>query len=318
MASEIIQSDEKGLSRAARTLREGGLVAFPTETVYGLGADACSGDSVAKIYEMKQRPQFNPLIMHAPSLDAAMTLGKFNSAARACAKSFWAVGSKGGLTLVVPKSDDCPISSLALAGGETIALRVPSHPIALALLRESGLFLAAPSANPSGGLSPTTAAHVAQSFADKSLLILDGGQAQLGLESTIVACLPSGNVLLRAGSLESAKIESVLGAPLKMMADEGKIKLSAGRLPSHYAPRATLRLNANAPVSGEGFLGFGAMKTEFNLSENSDLAEAAKNFFAFLHQLDSLYGKIAVAPIPQEGLGIALNDRLLRASAPRN
>ena len=317
MASTIITPQEN-LALAAARLREGELVAFPTETVYGLGADATRSDSVAKIFAMKQRPTFNPLIIHALDKSAAQKLGKFNSAALALAQAFWE--KAGGLTLVVPKAENCPICPLALAGGETIALRVPAHPIARALLKQSGLFLAAPSANPSGKLSPTKAEHVARLLGEQ-ILILDGGATDKGLESTIIGCLPEGNFLLRSGAVPSAEIEKVLGSALNFIKEPTGKKLSSGRLLSHYAPNAKLRLNATQAKSGEGFLAFGKTASLrahptgcFNLSESGDLAEAAHNFFSMLHEMDRLYDAIAVAPIPNEGLGIAINDRLRRAA----
>lgn len=315
MASEIIPPHKEGIERAALHLHSGKLVAFPTETVYGLGADACLTDSVAKIFATKQRPSFNPLIIHIAYLEDGLALGKFNESARALAEAFWQSG-RGGLTLVVPKTKTCPVSELALAGGSTIGLRLPAHAAALALLKESGLFIAAPSANPSSKLSPTTAEHVRDSFPNEDIFILDGGATQLGLESTVIGCLPSGDFLLRAGAIETEEIESLLGKKLSAT-EEGATKLSAGRLPLHYAPAATLRLNATEALEGEGYLAFGARartQTEFNLSPSGNLTEAAHNFFAMLHAMDRLYNKIAVAPIPEQGLGIALNDRLRRAS----
>ena len=298
------------LDDAVRTLRDGGLVAFPTETVYGLGADATNGRAVARIYEAKGRPQFNPLIVHVRDADEAARYAVFHGPARQLAEAFW----PGALTLVLPRTVDCPLSTLVSAGLDTVALRVPAHPVAAKLIAQSGLPIAAPSANASGRITATTAAHVARSLGDKVDVILDGGAAPLGLESTVVGFDGERPVLLRAGAIARDAIEAVVG-PLG--APDDAIR-SPGQLASHYAPRAALRLSAREARDGETLLGFGpdAPRGARNLSASGDLREAAANLFAMLHELDGA-GAIAVMPIPNEGLGEAINDRLARAAAPR-
>jgi L-threonylcarbamoyladenylate synthase len=314
----IAKADAKAISRAARLLREGRLVAFPTETVYGLGADATSDQAVAGVFEAKARPQFNPLIVHVADMAAARRLGRFDPAAQALADAFW----PGPLTLVVPREKDCPVSLLASAGLDTLALRVPAHPVAHALLVETGRPVVAPSANLSGRLSPTAAAHVAEGLGTTVAMILDGGRCAIGIESTIVGVDSDTPVLLRAGAIERAAIEAVLGHELA--APRGSDRPSApGQLASHYAPRAALRLEATAIDAGEALLAFGANLPEhagamLNLSPTGDLRQAAANLFAHLRELDATgAATIAVMPIPHEGLGEAINDRLARAAAPR-
>lgn len=313
MTSQIMLINEKGLANAVERLHAGKLVAFPTETVYGLGADATNADSVAGIFAVKTRPLFNPLIIHIASLTHAKKFGKFNASAEKLAQNFW----PGGLTLVVPKTNACPICDLALAGGDTVALRMPANKTAQQLLSLSGLAIAAPSANCSGRLSPTRPEHVKNSFGNKAdILILDGGACALGLESTIIGCLPEGDFLLRWGAIEVEVIEKCLGKKLLLPQTEGDKKLSPGRLASHYAPNAQLRLNATNIQPDEALLAFGKsdLPHSFNLSLSGNLPQAAKNFFTMLHQMDTLYDKIAVAPIPNIGLGRAINDRLRRAA----
>ncbi|HHN73345.1 MAG TPA: threonylcarbamoyl-AMP synthase [Thermopetrobacter sp.] len=315
------------VDRAVAALRAGRLVAFPTETVYGLGADATSDAAVAAIFAAKGRPRFNPLIIHVADADAAAALGCMGAPARRLAEAFW----PGPLTLVVPRAPHCPVSPLACAGLDTIALRVPSHPLALAMLRAFGRPVAAPSANVSGRLSPTEAEHVAEGpLADHVEVILDGGECPVGVESTIVGIVGQGPPrLLRPGGIPRAEIEEVLGEPLAEGATPAARGGSAGRpsapgqLASHYAPRARLRLNAAAPRPGEMFLAFGPDAPHdvpgLNLSPSGDLVEAAANLYAYLHILDETgVDTIAVAPIPEEGLGEAINDRLRRAAAPRD
>ncbi len=305
------------MAQAVETLQKGGLVAFPTETVYGLGADARNEQAVAAIYAAKQRPSFNPLIIHIASQAQAEKLGIFNAVAQKLAAHFWA----GALTLVVPRQPDCPISTLACAGLDSVALRIPAHPLARQLLQESGLPLAAPSANPSGGLSPTQADHVRKAWPD--MLVLDGGACSIGLESTIIGCLDDQPVLLRTGALARENIEAVLGQSLTELPDEQNqtARLAPGRLAQHYAPQAQLRLNVQHVNDDEALLAFGdtlpAHKNIcLNLSPSGDMAEAAANLFAHLHTLDKSTDKIAVMPIPHSGLGEAINDRLSRAAAP--
>jgi L-threonylcarbamoyladenylate synthase len=299
------------LDDAVRVLRSGGLVAFPTETVYGLGADAANGRAVARIFEAKGRPHFNPLIVHVRDAAEAMRHAVFHAPARKLAEVFW----PGALTLVLPRAADCRLSDLVSAGLDTVALRVPAHPIAARLIAESGLPIAAPSANASGRITATTAAHVARSLGDKVDVIIDGGATPLGLESTVVGFDGERPVLLRAGAVAREAIEAAVG-PLAAPDD---VVRSPGQLASHYAPQATLRLDATRARAGETLLGFGSGAPEAarNLSPTGDLREAAANLFAMLHELDSA-GAIAVMPIPHEGLGEAINDRLARAAAPRD
>jgi L-threonylcarbamoyladenylate synthase len=301
------------ISAAVTALTHGRLVAFPTETVYGLGADATNDAAVARVYDAKGRPRFNPLISHVASLAEAELLGEFAAEARRLAAVFW----PGPLTLVVPRSRDCPVSLLASAGLPSIAIRVPRHPLALELLRAFGRPVVAPSANLSGRTSPTTAAHVRRQLGGKVAMILDGGPCTVGLESTVVSFIEEEPNLLRPGGIARTDIENVLGHPIEAAADSGKL-LSPGRLESHYAPQARLRLNAEAPRNGEAYLGFGGSGGKYNLSPSGDLVEAAANLFRMLHELDEQGAHvIAVAPIPATGLGEAINDRLIRAAAPR-
>jgi L-threonylcarbamoyladenylate synthase len=308
----MVSSNE--ISKAAEILRRGGLVAFPTETVYGLGADATSDLAVAKIYEAKGRPSFNPLIVHVTSLAEAKRLGRFDESSERLAREFW----PGPLTLVVPRADDCPVSLLASAGLDTIALRVPQHDVALALLREFGKPVVAPSANPSGRISPTTAQHVRDGLGWKVDCTLDGGACAVGVESTVVRVMDDGPYQLRAGGVSREAIELVLDR--KLMSPTRFDELHApGQLASHYAPRAALRLESAFPDAGEVFLGFGNYAYgPYSLSPRGDLVEAAANLFRLLHEIDAAGADaIAVAPVPNHGLGEAINDRLKRAAAPR-
>ena len=298
--------------RAAAIIQSGGLIAFPTETVYGLGADATNNLAVAKIYEAKGRPQFNPLIAHVGDVEEAFALAAFNADALKLAARFW----PGPLTLVLPRRAGCPVSMLASAGLPSLALRVPQHPLALELLRAVSRPIVAPSANPSGKISPTTAAHVRERLGDKVDLILDGGPCAVGLESTIVSLLDDTPRLLRAGGLARGEIEDALG--VELLAPSAGPLHAPGQLESHYAPQARLRLNAVEWEKGEARLGFGAMDAPLNLSPRGDVVEAAANLFAMLHTLDAEgAATIAVAPIPMRGLGEAINDRLKRAAAPK-
>jgi L-threonylcarbamoyladenylate synthase len=301
---------------AAQALRDGQLVAFPTETVYGLGADATNDTAVAKVYAAKGRPAFNPLITHVADAEAAFRLGEFNADARKLALAFW----PGPLTLVVPRQPDCPVSLLASAGLPSIAIRVPSHPMALEFLRACGCPVVAPSANPSGKISPTTAEHVRKYLKDKVAAILDGGRCKVGVESTVVGFLDDGPKLLRHGGITRAEIEAVLGHGLSVESHSQRPH-APGQLLSHYAPQAELRLNAVAPRDGEAYLGFGPLHAHgpYTLSTSGDLVEAAASLFRLLHEIDATGVRgIAVAPIPHHGLGEAINDRLLRAAAPRD
>jgi L-threonylcarbamoyladenylate synthase len=300
----------EAIIQAAKILTDGGLVAFPTETVYGLGADATNGEAVAGIFAAKGRPRFNPLIVHVTDIEQAQQHGEFNPAARRLAQMFW----PGALTLVLPRRAQTRLSHLVSAGLDTVALRVPSHPVAQQLLLRSGHPIAAPSANVSGKVSATTAAHVAESLGGKIDFILDGGAAALGLESTVIGFENDLPVLLRPGAIARDEIEALVGP---LAAADGTIR-SPGQLESHYAPRAGLRLNADAVRPGETLLGFGAVTgASRNLSPRGDLKEAAANLFAMLRELDNSAAFIAVSPIPMSGLGEAINDRLQRAAAPR-
>ena len=313
MTAPILSGDNPAAIRAAVSLlRDGGLVALPTETVYGLAADATSGAAVAALYAAKGRPKFNPLISHVTGLEMAESLARFNPLARKLAEAFW----PGPLTLVLPRTPDCPISELAGAGLETLAVRAPAHPVAQALIKAFGGPLVAPSANPSGGVSPTQARHVAEGLGEHIGMILDGGPCKIGVESTVIGFDGDKPLLLRKGGLARENIEAITG-PLAVP-DAASPKASPGMLKSHYAPRARLRLQAVSPEQGEAFLGFSTSKNaDLNLSPDGNLLEAAANLFAFLRQLDaSGVSGIAVAPIPDEGLGEAINDRLQRAAAP--
>ena len=313
MTASILAADTpQAIARAAAVLREGGLVAIPTETVYGLAADASNAAAVARLYAAKGRPRFNPLIAHVTGIEMAKTLAQWPDLADALARAFW----PGPLTLVLPKLDTAPICDLANAGLDSVAIRAPGHAGAQALLSAFGGPLVAPSANPSGRVSPTTARHVNDGLGEKLDLILDGGPSTVGLESTVIAIVDGYATLLRPGGLERARIEAVTG-PLAI-AGHSDAPASPGMLASHYAPRAALRLNALAADPGEVLLGFGAIDGDLNLSPRGDLAEAAARLFAALREMDAPGVKrIAVAPIPDEGLGEAINDRLQRAAAPR-
>ncbi|MGQ3357521.1 MAG: L-threonylcarbamoyladenylate synthase [Phreatobacter sp.] len=313
-----LDADAAGIAEAGRLLRAGRLVAFPTETVYGLGADATDGRAVAAIYAAKGRPSFNPLIAHVATIEAALRFGRFDAHATALARAFW----PGPLTLVVPAAPGGHVSDLARAGLETVGLRVPSHPVAQALLAAAGRPVAAPSANRSGHVSPTTAAHVLADLDGRIDAVVDGGPTDVGVESTIVACLGSPPVLLRPGGVPRDAIEAVIGRPLA--AATGEATIAPGMLASHYAPEAAMRLDATAAEPGEALLAFGpdvppGAANVLNLSVAGDLAEAAANLFGHLRLLDaSGVRRIAVMPIPPEGLGEAIRDRLARAAAPRD
>lgn len=321
--TERLGHDATSLDRAAALLRGGGLVAFPTETVYGLGADATRAQAVAGIYAAKERPCFNPLIAHVASAEAALGQGAFDAAARALAAAFW----PGPLTLVVPAAPGCTVCDLARAGLDSVALRVPSHPLAQDLLERVGRPVAAPSANRSGRVSPTCADHVLADLDSRIDAVLDGGPAQVGVESTIVACLGGRPRLLRPGGVPREAIEHVIGQPLAGLDQaDADAPRAPGLLASHYAPRALVRLEACAIDPDEAVLLFGDTRLPgldqaraiLNLSPRGDLVEAATNVFAHLRALDETGADaIAVAPIPDRGLGEAINDRLRRAAADR-
>ena len=320
-ATRMAKADAAAAADAARVLAAGGLVAFPTETVYGLGADATSGPAVARLYDAKGRPAFNPLIAHVADVADAERLARFDADAARLAKAFW----PGPLTLVLPKAAGCPVAELATAGLDTIAVRVPAHKVARDILAAFGKPVVAPSANRSGHVSPTCAEHVAADLAGRIDLIIDGGATPVGVESTIVACLGE-PVLLRPGGLPRAAIERALG---RSLADPAPARdtddpIAPGMLATHYAPRTRLRLNALRVAAGEALLAFGPVPAEgaeratcvLNLSARGDLVEAAANLFAHLRALDAAgAGTIAAMPVPREGLGEAINDRLERAAA---
>lgn len=310
--TQMLAPDTAGIARAADLLRAGRLVAFPTETVYGLGADARNGKAVARIYQAKGRPAFNPLIVHVPTLKAARALAEFSDDALRLAAAFW----PGPLTLVLPIKANSGLSDLVTAGLKNVAIRVPAHPLAQALLAQASCPVAAPSANPSGRISPTQADHVRAGLAGRIDAILDGGTCGVGLESTIVGLTPV-PTLLRPGGLPVEALNACLGYDLaEYTAQENPT--APGQLASHYAPKAQMRLNARSARAGERLLGFGEVEAYLNLSSAGDLVEAAANLFGHLHQLDREGdAPIAVSPIPETGLGLAINDRLCRAASPR-
>ncbi len=309
---KIVPDTMAGHATAAAILRSGGLVAFPTETVYGLGADACDDRAVARIYAAKGRPSFNPLIVHFADLDTLKQHVVWTEEAEMLASAYW----PGPLTLVLRKQPHSPISALVSAGLESIAVRLPAHDTARAILREFGGGVAAPSANRSGQISPTQAQHVADSLGARVDAILDGGPCKVGVESTIVGLLDK-PLLLRPGGITEEDLARTLGHPLTVRHKAEAIS-APGQLMSHYAPVARVRLNATDWEPGELRLGFGDVDCDLNLSASEDLVEAAAHLFDHLHRLDAQGGSvIAVSPIPHEGLGIAINDRLSRAAAPR-
>jgi L-threonylcarbamoyladenylate synthase len=311
----ILKASQQTIAAAGAALRGGALVAFPTETVYGLGADATNGRAVAAIFAAKGRPRFNPLIVHVRDLDAAVRLGSLTNSGRQLAAAFW----PGALTLVVAKQPRCPVADLATAGLATIALRVPAHPIARALLSAAARPVAAPSANRSGHVSATTAAHVEADLGDRVSIILDGGPTPIGLESTVVDATDGEPVILRLGGLARESMERVLRRPMALARDAPQRPASPGMLARHYAPAARLRLDAEEVRAGEALLAFGPTVPKhaaatINLSPSGDLVEAAANLFAALRALDAKgVEAIAVMPIPHSGLGAAINDRLQRA-----
>ncbi len=303
--------------KAASLIKQGKLVAFPTETVYGLGANAYDDKAVASIFEAKGRPQFNPLIVHTFSVAEAEKIVFFNERAYKLVRAFW----PGPLTLILPRKDK-KISYLVSAGLDTLGVRMPSHPVAQAFLKSAGVPVAAPSANVSGTISPTTAKHVRNSFKNNNdIFVLEGGKSEVGLESTIIELTGDKPVLLRAGFVTPEQISAVLGEEVVISDGNPDKPHSPGQLLSHYAPSLPVRINATEKKVGEAFLAFGGgySDADMNLSESGDLKEAAANLFAFLHLLDDKkkYDGIAIAPIKNEGIGLAINDRIRRASYPR-
>jgi L-threonylcarbamoyladenylate synthase len=313
---KILPISEQSIETAAAALRGGALVAFPTETVYGLGADATNDRAVAGIFAAKGRPKFNPLIVHFPDRETAAVFVDFTETAEKLASRFW----PGALSLVLPRKPGCGLSLLVSAGLDTAAVRVPAHEDARRLLRAAGVPVAAPSANRSGRLSPTTAQHVADDLGDRVAVILDGGPCRIGLESTVVDATGDRPAILRQGGLPQEAIEAALGKPVLVAGADDATPRSPGMLTAHYAPSRPLRLDAAAAGPGEALLGFGpgSAGATRNLSPAGDLVEAAANLFSYLHELDRPeFSAIAVAPIPEEGLGRAINDRLRRAAAGR-
>lgn len=310
-----LRPDHDGIARAARLLAAGDCVALPTETVYGLAADARDGQAVAGIYAAKGRPSFNPLIVHVADAGAAQAIGALDADALRLARAFW----PGPLTLVVPLRADAGIAGIVTAGLDKVGLRVPAHPVAQAVLRALGGPLAMPSANRSGRISPTTAGHVLDpdgGLAGRIAAVLDGGACPVGVESTIVGWRDGVPALLRPGGVPADAIASVLGRALAPAPDLAAPD-APGQLASHYAPAATVRLGAAGPRDGETLIGFGPVAGDLTLSAGGDLTEAAARLFDVLRAADRLGRPIAVAPVPPEGLGLAINDRLARAAAPR-
>lgn len=312
----LVPATTETIARAADALRRGEVVAFPTETVYGLGADARNGLAVARIFEIKGRPRFNPLIVHVADRAEAERLAVFTEQAARLAAAFW----PGPLTLVLAKRADCGLSELVSAGLDSVGIRVPAHPVARALIAAAGVPVAAPSANRSGHVSPTTAQHVAADLGSAPAYILDGGATAVGLESTVIDARAD-PLLLRPGAISRADLEGVLGTSLARPRASA-VPASPGQLASHYAPRAALRLDATTVAADEALLAFGAnvprgAAAVINLSPSGDLREAAANLFGALRALDAKASTIAVMPIPDDGLGEAINDRLRRAAAPR-
>jgi L-threonylcarbamoyladenylate synthase len=313
-ATQRLTADPEGIARAAELLRDGQLVAFPTETVYGLGGNALDDRAVAGIFEAKGRPSFNPLIVHLADLDAVKELVQWSDLADVAAQVFW----PGPLTMVLPIREGAKVSKLVSAGLDSLAVRMPASPVARMLLRECGCPVAAPSANRSGRISPTRAEHVLETLDGRIAAVLDGGPCDVGLESTILG-LTGKPTLLRPGRVTAELLSEALGRPVMERRDRDQIS-APGQLASHYAPNARVRLNASEWHEGEARLGFGRTEgdCDLNLSPAGDLVEAAANLFEYLHRLDSSGAEvIAVMPVPHVGLGVAINDRLSRAAAPR-
>lgn len=310
--TKVLKPDAAGIAQAAELLQSGALVAFATETVYGLGADARNSTAVAAIYSAKGRPSFNPLIIHVADATMARRYGMWSDQAHILASAFW----PGPLTLVLGLAPDHGLSSLVTAGLPSVAIRVPAHPTAAALFRAFGGPVAAPSANPSGQISPTTAQHVIAGLDGRIAAVLDDGPCTVGVESTIVSLANDVPLLLREGGIPSEALEQAIGAPLGH--PDGTEITAPGQLASHYAPKGAVRLNAQAPQGNEIMLGFGPIAGDLTLSATGDLTEAATRLFDCLHRLDATGRPIAVAPVPERGLGRAINDRLRRAAAPRD
>jgi len=311
----IEPASDLSIAKGAEMLAQGQVVAFPTETVYGLGADATSDPAIASIYAIKNRPTFNPLIVHVATPDDAKALVKVDDRAETLMQAFW----PGPLTLVLPRLPNSPISLLASAGLDSIAIRQPDHPVALALIRRAGRPIAAPSANASGSISPTTAQHVEDSLGNRLALIVDGGPCRVGVESTVLDLTQADPTILRPGGVSAQELEAVLGQSVGIAKHDANI-VAPGMMASHYAPERPMRLNQEKAEPGEALLAFGPNypHATLNLSVRGELTEAAANLFAMMRRLDIPdYSAIAVTPIPQSGLGLAINDRLSRAAAPK-
>lgn len=311
--SNIFKANDETLKQAAEVIKCGGLVAFPTETVYGLGANVYNAKAVASIYAAKGRPSFNPLISHIAEIDFLKTYAAVDERVLCLAKHFW----PGPLTFVLNRIDNNPALDLACAGLRTVTVRMPRHEIALKLIKQSGVPIVAPSANKSQTISPTTAMHVADSLGNKVNMILDGGQCQVGVESTIIDLTGKNVVLLRAGGIAVEDLEDFLGEKILISQGNPDLPSSPGQLLKHYAPAHDFRINATSKQEGEFFIGFGNVQDcDLNLSEKGDLCEAAANLFAYMRiaDADPHYSKIAMSPIPLKGLGLAINDRIKRAA----
>ena len=312
MQTKIFNTSKPDLLKASKLIETGGTLAFPTETVYGLGADATNNLAVAKIFQAKGRPSFNPLIIHCFSIEQIQAFAMWSSEAQTVAEKFW----PGPLTMVLPLLPHSKIASLALAGLQTVAVRIPAHSIAQSILKLANTPIAAPSANPSGSVSATKAEHVISKLNGKIEGIVSGGSSEIGLESTIISFLPDPRIL-RFGAISEAYISEILSLDLKKKVLDGEIS-APGQLSSHYAPKGSIRLNSKVFKNKEVSLGFGKVICDLNLSRTENLIEAAANLFDCLHKLDEMGAeKIAVSPIPEEGIGIAINDRLKRAAAPK-
>lgn len=312
--SGILKADTINIGKAATIIKSGGLAAFPTETVYGLGANVFNASAVARIFEAKGRPSFNPLISHIAEPEVLRDMAQVDDRARFLARRFW----PGPLTFVLPRNDDNPALDLVCAGLKTITVRCPNHPVALDLIRRSGVPIAAPSANRSQTISPTTASAVFESLEDRVDIILDGGACQVGVESTILDLTTTKPVLLRAGGVTKEELEDALNEEILISDGNPDKPTSPGQLLKHYAPSKRFRINAEVPEDGELFIAFGDKygKGNLNLSPSGDLREAAANLFAFMRQADNdeRFERMAMAPIPNEGLGLAINDRIRRAA----
>ena len=310
--TNIYNPNSQNIQKAAEVIKNGGLVAFPTETVYGLGANVYNAKAVANIFAAKQRPHFDPLISHIAEVDILKTYAATDERVFALAKRFW----PGPLTFVLRRIEENPAIDLACSGLRTLTVRMPDHPVALSLIKASGVPIVAPSANKYQSISPTTAQHVADGLGDKVDMILDGGACRVGVESTIIDLTSKDIVMLRAGGTAKEDLEEFLGEKILLSAGNPELPTAPGQLLRHYAPKNQLRINADFPEKDEFYIGFGSYNGELNLSPQADLSEAAANLFAYLRIADSkaANGKIAVAPIPLNGLGLAINDRLKRAS----